>query len=663
MFPLVSSSTLSLLIHMLLLVSPVANHSPADEMSLLSSSLADQRSCEPIKIEMCKNLGYDQTGMPNLVGNELQQDAELQFTTFLPLIQYGCSSKLRFFLCSVYTPMCTEKVSQAIGPCRSLCESVKNKCNSVLEEFGYFWPSALNCSKFPTSNNQETMCMDGPDDENDDPRRRNRIKQPSDGSKSINELSTSAKDNQFGLCRSYKFSDRYYYIDRSERCAHDCDADILYSQHNKSFTVYWIAAWSTVCFISSIVTVIAFMRSSKKSLFHERIILYLAINYAMYSSAYILRLIIGRKDVSCQLDQQHQVSILVQDGLDQFSCTIIFVLLYFFGMSSMVWWVILCLCLYLVNVRGKKSEDLDKISSLCHSIAWSLPALKTIAILVGVPFGASVDADELTGLCYIGNQRTDTLLVFVIIPYIVYIAIGLLFFCLSWWRKQTKRNTLYSMESSARLASSQISCFTQTNQLTDVTDRIILITDQLRIFSLFFAVPATSVLAINLYDYFNQNSWYFINRSDESVDTSSSSSSSPNGNTLTSSNVPNVELFILKFFMSLITGLLVWAARLLLESKSSSQKSHQAKMPAASRVVTSLPYGDLSRAGTASLSTLAVANITGTASVTSSVPFPKDETFSLHTNSRIPSSIGVPFTSYSLMSHPHLRLNKPETHV
>lgn len=127
------------------------------------------RTCEPIKIEMCSGLGYNLTGMPNLGGNELQQEADYTLKTFAPLIQYGCSSQLKLFLCSVYVPMCTEKVPNPIGPCRNLCENVRSRCFPVLQGFGFPWPDALNCSRFPEENNHDHMCMEGPREKGVDP--------------------------------------------------------------------------------------------------------------------------------------------------------------------------------------------------------------------------------------------------------------------------------------------------------------------------------------------------------------------------------------------------------------------------------------------------------------------------------------------------------------
>ena len=55
-----------------------------------------------------------------------QGDAKAGLETFMPLIQYGCSPDLQFFLCSVHVPMCVslpptqdskEPAHQLIGQC------------------------------------------------------------------------------------------------------------------------------------------------------------------------------------------------------------------------------------------------------------------------------------------------------------------------------------------------------------------------------------------------------------------------------------------------------------------------------------------------------------------------------------------------------------------
>ena len=75
------------LLLLLLVLAPRAADAFGDEV--------EEMTCDPIRISMCQGLGYNVTKMPNLVGNVLQSDAELQLTTFTPLIQYGCSSQLK----------------------------------------------------------------------------------------------------------------------------------------------------------------------------------------------------------------------------------------------------------------------------------------------------------------------------------------------------------------------------------------------------------------------------------------------------------------------------------------------------------------------------------------------------------------------------------------
>ena len=100
-------------------------------------------TCEPIKIDMCRSLGYNMTGMPNLAMNSRQSDAAQNLETWSPLIGTRCANELQFFLCSVYTPMCVSldsltsgssssssgagSMARLIGPCKPLCERVKTR--------------------------------------------------------------------------------------------------------------------------------------------------------------------------------------------------------------------------------------------------------------------------------------------------------------------------------------------------------------------------------------------------------------------------------------------------------------------------------------------------------------------------------------------------------
>ena len=52
--------------------------------------------CEPVKLDISKLCpDYNSTGMPNLMGHQLQGDAKAGLETFLPLIQFGCSKDLQ----------------------------------------------------------------------------------------------------------------------------------------------------------------------------------------------------------------------------------------------------------------------------------------------------------------------------------------------------------------------------------------------------------------------------------------------------------------------------------------------------------------------------------------------------------------------------------------
>nr|5T44_A Chain A, Frizzled-7 [Homo sapiens]5T44_B Chain B, Frizzled-7 [Homo sapiens] len=111
-------------------------------------SVPDHGFCQPISIPLCTDIAYNQTILPNLLGHTNQEDAGLEVHQFYPLVKVQCSPELRFFLCSMYAPVCTV-LDQAIPPCRSLCERARQGCEALMNKFGFQWPERLRCENFP----------------------------------------------------------------------------------------------------------------------------------------------------------------------------------------------------------------------------------------------------------------------------------------------------------------------------------------------------------------------------------------------------------------------------------------------------------------------------------------------------------------------------------
>lgn len=126
------------------------------EMSGLSpDEFQHHNRCEPITIPFCTDIQYNKTIMPNLLGHAKQEEAALEVHQFIPLVKIDCSPDLKFFLCSLYAPVCTI-LNYPIPPCRSLCESAR-VCESIMRTFDFQWPENLECTKFPVDGKE--LCV------------------------------------------------------------------------------------------------------------------------------------------------------------------------------------------------------------------------------------------------------------------------------------------------------------------------------------------------------------------------------------------------------------------------------------------------------------------------------------------------------------------------
>ena len=323
-------------------------------------------------------------------------------------------------------------------------------------------------------------------------------------------------------CHHLRHPERFHYVNRTNSCAQLCNADGVFTQENRTFAEVWMAVWSILCFVSTMFTVLTFLVDSSRFKYPEKPIIFLSMCYMVYSIAYVVRLVAGRHSIACdRADNAVNTEIIIQEGLHNTDCAIVFLLLYFFGSASAIWWIILTLTWFLAAGLKWGHEAIELHSSYFHLASWGIPAIKTIVILVM----RNVDADELTGMCFVGNQRLDTLLRFVLIPLFVYLLVGTLFL-------------LAGFVALFRIRRHMKNDGTKTDKLEVLMVRI-------GIFSVLYTVPATCVVACYFYEYSSRASWVAAG----------------------SDAVPNIEIFMLKIFMSLVVGITsgmwIWSTKTL----------------------------------------------------------------------------------------------------
>lgn len=121
------------------------------EQHLPISQKDSNSRCEEITIPMCRGIGYNMTSFPNEMNHETQEEAGLEVHQFWPLVEIKCSPDLKFFLCSMYTPICIEDYHKALPVCRSVCERARSGCSPIMLQYSFNWPERMACESLPVS--------------------------------------------------------------------------------------------------------------------------------------------------------------------------------------------------------------------------------------------------------------------------------------------------------------------------------------------------------------------------------------------------------------------------------------------------------------------------------------------------------------------------------
>ena len=464
-------------------------------VSSFGSKNKEKPKCEVMNVDQCRSVvGYNVTGIPNMFGHKRQIEVERKLMEINELLTSTCAQPVRFFFCSMYAPMCSTKTGSLIMSCGSLCEYVTRRCKPTAESFNIPWLDEWNCSQFHWQNNEDEMCMPGPE---------------------FNF--TLFTDRSFSPTTSNSGKDKMSFQDGREYM-YLCHKDGIFTSESKNFADLWMTIWSIVCFISTGIAVFTFLVDTQRFRYPERAIVMLTLCYSLYSIGFIVRVIFGREAVACTNDDDSPESYITQNEFGNPLCAFVFLFLYFFGMAANIWWVILALTWYLAAGMKWSYEAIGSYANLFHLVAWVLPVIKTVLVLIF----RKVDGDELTGLCYVGNQDLLALTGFVLGPQFTYLIIG----------------TLFLLAGFIALYRIRLAVHKEHLHKIDKLDRFIV---RIGIFSVFSTVPFTCLIASHFYEYSYREDWLY------------------------GRSQPNTKVLMLKIcmalFLGVISGAWIWTPK------------------------------------------------------------------------------------------------------
>lgn len=177
---------------------------------------------------------------------------------------------------------------------------------------------------------------------------------------------------------SFKVGDKV-----EKNCGAPCHM-MFFNDNERQFSKVWIGIWAMLCSISCLFTICTFLIDTDRFRYPERPIIFLSVCYFMVAGAYLVGFLVD-DTIACREpfgSKYGNVTLsTITQGTKHESCTILFMVLYFFSMASSIWWVILTLTWFLAAGLKWGHEAIEANSQYFHLAAWAIPGVKTIAIL------------------------------------------------------------------------------------------------------------------------------------------------------------------------------------------------------------------------------------------------------------------------------------------
>lgn len=356
-----------------------------------------------------------------------------------------------------------------------------------MNRFGFQWPSSLDCGKFP----KDGLCVGENRTADDQTRRRDGVGSPTERTKHPRPVCPA---------RLTVPAELGYRLDVDGEILQDCGlpcadhsgtgVDAFLNGQERSIARYLIGVAAVACVSSSLFTVLTFIIDPSRFRYPERSIVFLSACYLAVGLAYVVGFAVGPRiacvgpfnsDGTAEQPQSSGVPVVTQGAKNEL-CSVVFAILYFFGMAASIWWVVLALTWFLAAGLKWGREAIESHAAYFHLAAWAMPAVQTFAAL-GTN---SIGGDAVAGVCVAGvaGGPATTARVFVLAPLCVYLTVGACFM-------------LAGVVALFRIRSAMRHGGSQTGKLERLMVRI-------GVFGVLYAVPAAVVIACHAYE---QSSW------------------------------------------------------------------------------------------------------------------------------------------------------------
>ena len=526
------------------------------------------KKCERVTdVPICADMPWNYTLFPNLRSHPTQTDANQELEQFRQLIQVNCSGAIVVFLCSIYAPFCTDDHPlRVLRPCKRLCLHVRNKCEPVFNKRagGLPWPDHLNCDNYEDNDlcfgpgveelnevtippylvtqGGTTISSNGTPPVTD-------TTETSDPSMSTTSTTYTACPNEMIVTpnimnKSFSFAD-------IDNCGPGCQGIYFTSSQRNIIAPLFILIFALVSILFTSFTVATFFVNRNRFHYPERPIVYLSLCYLILSGAYFIGAIsklVGGGDMSFGCTQTYTRSrselLRLPQGMSEAdlparfvfqnlpndnvnlrtaSCVILFLLAYYTQMAASLWWVILTFTWFLAAVLKWGEEAVARLWPLYHVVTWSLPALQTILILAL----QLVDGDQLSGLCYPGQFSRVGLGVFVYMPLLIYLLLGIVFLVIGFSALINIRRALERDPAKARKLG-----------------RLII---RIGVYAALYIIPNSILLFIHTYELARRQSWEKSYVENEACRSESNSSQCPSS--------PNFAAFLIRYIALFFVGI------------------------------------------------------------------------------------------------------------